>query len=609
MSNDQKIRIAHTAPLAIGDQRIKRRIGWFEGGLFNIGMIIGTGVFSNPTLILRYAGSTGVSLILWILGGVVAAAGLWAFTELGTTLPRSGGEKEYLAYAFPKPKKLLSFLFATNGLILLRGAGIANTLIVFGNYLNYAIYGPTYSSDYGARGLAVAALTVIAAINIFSVSIAIRQVKFRALLVGFVAIVGTSNSPGNYANAIYYVMYAYNGWANVNYILDEVHDPIKNLPKAAIFSLGTTTALYILANLAYFAVLTKEEILGSNLTVAATFFTKTIGGTFGSRVLPGLIALSPFGLASVILYTGSRVVLETAREGLIPFADYLGHVNTRFNSPVYAILFLYALTVVFLFAPPPGQAFSFIVSFSGYTGYGFYFLALIGLYIIRRREPELHRPIKAPLVATGIFAFFSIYQVIFTLVPPTNVTTSYPYYLPYVLSLIILAASIGLWYLQVVVYKGVEKSYNARIAAEAEAQLASEIFHIEVKLPEDSKGEKGDVVHPISNGPESRPPSPSYVHQFVHASCSPTLAVLTRLRVTTTFPTNDLDPTRTGFFPLRLTACTAESDAYLGCFTASAKPNGDKDVARKAYYECERFMGAYTRCMERELTKRERSKV
>ncbi|KAJ1551010.1 hypothetical protein HK405_015371 [Cladochytrium tenue] len=242
--------IAHTAPLALGEQRLKRRIGWFEASLFNIGQIIGTGIFANPSSILSYSGSTGMALILWVLGGVAAAAGIWSFTELGTTLPRSGGEKEYLAYAYPRPKKLLSFLFTINGLIILRGAGIANSLIVFGNYINYAIYGPSFLSNYGSRAWALGALTFITAVNIVSVPVAIRLnsvvTTYKVLLVVLIVIVGliaiggglngvdipglaaninlqgNSNSPGSYANAIYYVMYAYNGWANVNYILDEI---------------------------------------------------------------------------------------------------------------------------------------------------------------------------------------------------------------------------------------------------------------------------------------------------------------------------------------------------------------------------------------------------
>ncbi|KAI9325434.1 amino acid/polyamine transporter I [Zopfochytrium polystomum] len=495
----------HIAPLAVGDQRLKRRIGWFEAGLFNVGMIIGTGIFTNPSLILSYAGSTGASLLLWILGVFVAAAGLWSFTELGTTLPRSGGEKEYLAYAYPKPSFLLSYLFALNGLIILRGAGLANGLIVFGNYVNYAIYGPTYLSDYGSRLWAFGALSVLAIINIVSVPIAVRLnsvvTVYKMALVTFIIITGivalaggfkganipgltssninfdgTSTDTGSFATAIYYVMFVYNGWANVNYILDEVQDPVRNLPKAAIFSLSSTFVLYILANLSYFSVLTKSEILGSNLTVAANFFTKTYGGTFGSRVLPILVALSPFGFGSSILYTGSRVILETAREGLLPFADYFGWVEPRTKSPIFAILLLWVLGVVFLFAPPPGQVFSFIVTYAGYTGYLFYLFAVVGIYIIRNREPELHRPIKVPLVAAGFFCLFALYELIFSLVPPKKSSTTYPYYAPYVLSIAVLILTIGLWYLQVIWYKGPEKSYNSRIAAEGVAELKRDVY-------------------------------------------------------------------------------------------------------------------------------------
>ncbi|KAJ1555524.1 hypothetical protein HK405_001016 [Cladochytrium tenue] len=486
-------------------QRLKRRMGWFEAGLFNIGMIIGTGIFSNPSSILSYGGSTGISLVLWILGGIVAGSGIWAFTELGTTLPRSGGEKEYLAYAYPKPNNLLSYLFAINGLIVLRGAGIASATLVFGNYMNYAIYGPTFLSNYGSRGWAFGALTVITAINIFSVPIAIRLnsvvTVYKMLLVTLIVLVGlvaicgglkgvdvpslvtnvnmegNSNSAGSFANAIYYVMNAYNGWANVNYILDEVHDPIRNLPKAAIFSIGSTTVMYVLANVAYFAVLTKEEILGSSLTTAAAFFSKAIGGTFGQRVLPGLVALSPFGLAISLLYAGSRVVLEIARQGLLPFGDYIGWVDEKYTkSPIFAILFLYVLSTIFLFAPPPGQVFNFIVSFSGYTAYFFYFLAVVGIYVVRYREPNLIRPIRVFTPAAVLFAVVSVFQLVFSFVPPTKVTTTYPYYAPYLTSVLLLIVTVGFWYLQVVVHKGPEKSFNARIAVEAAGELEKDLF-------------------------------------------------------------------------------------------------------------------------------------
>ncbi|KAJ3125538.1 hypothetical protein HK100_010740 [Physocladia obscura] len=488
---------SHKTPLAVGDQLLIRRIGWFEASLFNIGQIIGTGIFTNPATILSNAGSTGAALLLWLLGALAALSGLWGFTELGTTFPRSGGEKEYLKQIYLKPRLLVETLFTISAGVVLKGAGLANALIAFGSYINFSIYGPTFSSDYGSRGWAFGAITILSIITIFSGKIAVKFnstiTVYKLLLLtflvftGIVALAGgfkdvsipglnsstinfqgTTNT-GNVATAIYSVMFAYNGWANVNYILDEVHDPIRNLPKAAVFSLSTTFVLYLLANFAYFGVLTRAEISGSSLTIAATFFSKLYGGSFGSRVLPFLIALSPLGLATTLLYTSSRILLEAARDGLLPFADYIGWVEPRTNSPVFSIALLWLLTSIFLWAPPPGNVFNFIVSFASYTGYLFYLLAVAGIYLLRRREPELERPIKLPLFFGIFFIFFSLYELIFVFVPPVKNTTVYAYYLPYVGAVILLVLSVGYWYLQVVVYKGPEKSYNARIIREAEA--------------------------------------------------------------------------------------------------------------------------------------------
>ncbi|KAJ3095085.1 hypothetical protein HK100_005926, partial [Physocladia obscura] len=276
---------------------------------------------------------------------------------------------------------------------------------------------------------------------------------------------GATNS-GSMATAIYYVMFAYGGATNVNNILDEVHDPVRNLPRVGIFSLSITFVLYMLANVVYYGVLTRDEILGSSLTIAATFFSKLYGGTFGTRVLPFLISLSPLGFANTILFTNSRIVLEIARDGLLPFSNYIGWVEPRTNSPVFSIALIWVITAIFLWAPPPGDVFNFITTFSSYTGSIFDVLTVGGIFLLRSREKDLERPIKAPAIFLIFGVLFSIYQLIFSFVPPLSNSTAYVYYLPYVGSLILFFATIGYWYLQVVWYKGPEKSYNAQLAKE-----------------------------------------------------------------------------------------------------------------------------------------------
>ncbi|KAJ1569456.1 hypothetical protein HK405_004446, partial [Cladochytrium tenue] len=181
----------------------------------------------------------------------------------------------------------------------------------------------------------------------------------------------------------------------------------------------------------------------------------------------------------------------SAREGLLPFSDYFGWVEERYTkSPIFAVLLFYVLAVVFLFAPPPSQVFNFIVSFASYLAYFFYLLAVVGILVIRFREPELARPIKAPIVAIVLFSVIAVYQLIFSFLPPTSSSTTYPYYTPYLTSVLLVIFTVGFWYLQVVVHKGPEKSFNSKIAEQAATELEKEIYGVgtdadaEQKFPE-----------------------------------------------------------------------------------------------------------------------------
>ncbi|CAO3695368.1 unnamed protein product [Umbelopsis ramanniana] len=246
----QPQQIENIAPLAIGDQKLTRHLGYFSGTMMNIGQIIGTGIFSNPALILQNCGSGGMMLVLWVIGAIFAGTGVWSYLELGTMLPRSGGEKEYLAYEFPRPKQLISFVFLITAGIFARGSGIAQGATVFGSNIIYAIGGPTYTNDWGARGFAAFCITFWIVLNILSSKLAIRFNNFFTVLkilllllligVGFAGLGGrlpnrpdlaenfsfngTSDNSGNYANAIYYVIFAYGGWYNLNYVLDELKE-------------------------------------------------------------------------------------------------------------------------------------------------------------------------------------------------------------------------------------------------------------------------------------------------------------------------------------------------------------------------------------------------
>ncbi|CEI89720.1 hypothetical protein RMCBS344292_16848 [Rhizopus microsporus] len=117
--------VEHMEPLAIGDQRLERKIGWVQGAMVNMSYIIGAGIFVGPALTLQLVGSGGMNLIVWTIGAFVAFSGTFTFMELGTMLPRSGGELGYLEYCYRRPKYLLAYLF-TMWSLMNRSSGVAS---------------------------------------------------------------------------------------------------------------------------------------------------------------------------------------------------------------------------------------------------------------------------------------------------------------------------------------------------------------------------------------------------------------------------------------------------------------------------------------------------
>lgn len=99
--------------------RSKWHISWpYAESFFSVGRIIGTGIFSTPSSILGSVGSVGASLMLWVLGFILSACGLFIWLEFGTMFPRSGGEKVYLEAVYKRPRFLATYVFAANSILV-----------------------------------------------------------------------------------------------------------------------------------------------------------------------------------------------------------------------------------------------------------------------------------------------------------------------------------------------------------------------------------------------------------------------------------------------------------------------------------------------------------
>ncbi|KAI9258891.1 amino acid permease-domain-containing protein [Phascolomyces articulosus] len=396
-ADEHVVQVGNMEPLAVGDQRLERKIGWLSGAMVNISYIIGAGIFVGPSLTLGLLGSGGMNIIAWTIGALIAMAGSWTFAELETEI-------------------------------------------------SFGIYVYNVELDESFNVLTVVKISVLGLVIFVGILTLIGAISNDIDVKTALSFQGTSDTIAPYASALYYVMNSYSGWHNLNFILDEVKDPIKNLPKASAVALGTTAVLYVMTNVSYLAVLGTAAMKDSKYIVAASFFTKSLGENFATKVLPVLIALGAFGCGASINFSAGRIIMETGRSGLLPYGRTLGHVNPKVKSPVNAYLLQYFLTIIFTVALPPGAVYQFIIAFQAYPVYVFYTLIALSVIILRKREPYNKRPIVAPLV------------------------------LPYVTAIASMFVYAILWYYQIVIRDTPGKSYNEDIRRQGQAALEREVF-------------------------------------------------------------------------------------------------------------------------------------
>ncbi|KAI0365761.1 amino acid transporter [Pilatotrama ljubarskyi] len=448
-----------------------RHLGVFSCTLLIVGRIIGTGIFSTPSSILGSVGSVGASLMLWVLGFVLSACGLFIWLEFGSMFPRSGGEKVYLEAVYKKPKYLSTYVFAANSILV--GLTASGCIVFASNILEAAGHEAT---RWTTRGIAVGTIVfavllhglvprvgvlVMNGLSVFKVvillfvvvtgwvvlsgktSIQDPHVNFRN------AFAGSSNSSNDYATAMFKVLYSYIGWSNVNYVLNNVKDPVRTLKIAGPLGLGICALLYILANISYFAVASKEEIIDSGVTVASLFFRKVFGPQ-AQKALTVFVALSALGNVVTVTFALSRINQELAKEGLpLPFGNKFWASNwPTGKSPLPGLVLHMIPSIIIMIAPPPEVAYPFILDVQGYPIQVINLFVVIGLFWLRYHKPQALRPFKVWLPVAFFFLAATVFLLVAPFIRPANGvgdTPPLPYYLYCLVGIGVLAFGALYW--------------------------------------------------------------------------------------------------------------------------------------------------------------------
>ncbi|KAF2640720.1 amino acid transporter [Massarina eburnea CBS 473.64] len=441
-----------------------KSLTYLNGLSLVVGLIIGSGIFSSPSQVNRNAGSPGASLLVWVVAGILAWTGAASYAELGGAIPLNGGAQVYLSKIFGE---WAGFLFTWSAVVVLKPGSAAIIAIIFGEYLVRAFVGTeaANSSAWLDKGVGLAGLVIVTLLNCISTKLGTRSadmfmiLKFVALIgvtvIGIVVAAtgfsyngpanddwkkkgwfeGTTTDVSNWAVALYAGLWAFDGWDNVNYVTGEFKNPQKDLPRVIHTSLPLVILCYIMANLAYFLVLPTELIESSNTVAVA--FGHQVFGPIGSLILALFVSGSCFGALNATTFTSGRLVYAAGKEGYLPeifgtiglgkshrairlhnlnannksripkrFIDWFADPDAGFFfTPIAAMVLNAALTAVYVFI----GSFETLVTFYGVAGYTFYFLAVLGLIVLRVKEPELERPYKTWITTPIIFCCVSLF--------------------------------------------------------------------------------------------------------------------------------------------------------------------------------------------------------
>jgi basic amino acid/polyamine antiporter, APA family len=373
----------------------RRALGPFDATMVVVGGIIGSGIFMLPSVVAQRLPTSGLVLAAWLAGGAIALAGAFAFAELAALFPRAGGEYVYLREAY---HPLVAFLFGWASLVVIQGGGLAAVAITFSQYaLTLVGRDPTHAGAWGALAIAVVAAVNYVGVKpgsrLLNVLVILKFVALGALIGGGLLLPRPAPPPiltpaapptssiasAGFGTALVPILFAYGGWQSVNLVAEETREPRRTIPRALMAGMVIVIAVYLLANVVYLQVLTRDG-LAATATPAADALRRMFGAG-ADRLIAAAIAISAFGFLDLTLLAQTRIYYAMGKDEVF-FPD-LARLHPKFQTPALAILLQAAWGIVLVLTGTYGELVDSVV----FGDWIFFGLTVAAIFIFRRRIP------------------------------------------------------------------------------------------------------------------------------------------------------------------------------------------------------------------------------
>src|ERR1700730_13588515 len=397
----------------------RRTVGFFTACGIVIANIIGTGVFTSLGFQVADIRSGFALLMLWIVGGIAALCGALCYGELSAALPRSGGEYHFLSEIYhPAVGFMAGFVSATVGF----AAPVALAAMAFGKYfhgvfnsgsplvLSFALVWIVTLFHFGnlRRGSAFQNLWTIVQLLLIATLIGAGFLIQPKQPVSFLPAAGDTTSifSGAFAVSLVYVMYSYSGWNASSYIISEVKQPQRTVPRSLIVGTLVVTAAYVFLNAIFLATTPESEMRGQ--LEVGLIAGKHIFGENGGRVVGAIICLGLISAVSSMTWIGPRVTMSMGEDHWL--LRFLGRKNT-YGVPANAVIVQLLIVNVLLLT----RSFELVVVYIQFALLLCSLLTVLGVIVLRVTRPNISRPYRVwfypvpPIVFSAITIWMMIY--------------------------------------------------------------------------------------------------------------------------------------------------------------------------------------------------------
>jgi len=404
----------------------RRTVGFFTACGIVIANIIGTGVFTSLGFQVADIQSGFALLMLWIVGGVAALCGALCYGELSAALPRSGGEYHFLSEIYhPAVGFMAGFISATVGF----AAPIALAAMAFGKYFRgvFDFVSPVLFSfvlvwmvalfHFGNLRLGSAFQNLWTIVKLLLVGVLIgagllieekQPITFSPHAADTMSIFS-----GAFAVALVYVMYSYSGWNASSYIIGEVKNPERNVPRSLLAGTLIVIVAYVLLNAVFLATTPEGEMRGQ--LEVGLIAGRHIFGENGGRIVGAVICLGLISAVSSMTWIGPRVTMSMGEDHWL--LRFLGRKNTG-GVPANAVLVQLLIVNLLLLT----RSFELVVVYIQFALLLCSLLTVIGVIVLRASRPNVSRPYRVWLYPLPplLFAAITIWMMIYLLISKTT---------------------------------------------------------------------------------------------------------------------------------------------------------------------------------------------